>query len=227
VALRRIRTGLAELLSAGQAEVATRSMTTLWGAAPELPWTVLVLVGGKPARRAAFDTLDAESAAADEPVFFAELRDSVVVIAGSSTHARFPGIHTGSAQCESIVDFELARSRAEQAARAAQSERVPLLRFADYAGRGLLDLVAPDAASAFAETVLSPLRRHDDTGRGDLVVSLRCWLENHGHWDHTASVLGVHRHTLRNRIRKVEELTGRSLDAPGVRAEFWLALQVG
>jgi purine catabolism regulator len=229
VALRRIRTGLAELLSAGQGEVATHSMTTLWGAAPELPWTVLVLVGGKPARRAAFETLDAESATAAEPVFFAELRDSLVVITGSAAEpaARFPGIHTGSAQCSSTVDFELARSRAEQAARAAQSERIPLLRFADYAGRGLLELVAPDAATAFAETLLSPLRRHDDTGRGDLLASLRCWLENHGHWDHTASVLGIHRHTLRNRIRKVEELTGRSLDAPGVRAEFWLALQVG
>ncbi|MCU1682998.1 MAG: hypothetical protein JWQ81_3737 [Amycolatopsis sp.] len=227
VALRRIRTGLVELLSAGEAELATQSMRTLWGAAPELPWSVLVLVGAKSARRAVFDTLDAEASTAADPVFFAELRDSVVVVAGSAVEpAQFPGIHTGSARCTSIVDFELARSQAAQAARAAQAERVPLLRFADYAGRGLLDLVAPDAASAFADALLSPLRRHDDTGRGDLLVSLRCWLENHGHWDHTASVLGVHRHTLRNRIRKVEELTGRSLDAPGVRAELWLALQV-
>lgn len=227
VALRRIRTGLAELLSAGQAELATQSMTTLWGGAPKLPWTVLVFVGSKPARKAFFDALDAESSA--ELVFFAELGDAVVVAGsadGWALGARFPGIHAGIASCESAVDFEQARSRAGQAARAALAERVPALRFADYAGRGLLDLVAPDAADAFADALLSPLRQHDETGRGDLIVSLRCWLENHGHWDHAASVLGVHRHTLRNRIRKVEELTGRSLESPGVRAELWLALQV-
>jgi purine catabolism regulator len=34
----------------------------------------------------------------------------------------------------------------------------------------------------------------------------------------------VHRHTLRKRIRRVEELLGRDLDSPGVRAELWLAL---
>nr|WP_232292675.1 helix-turn-helix domain-containing protein [Saccharopolyspora erythraea] len=56
--------------------------------------------------------------------------------------------------------------------------------------------------------------------------SLREWLAQHGQWDPAAGRLGVHRHTLRNRMRKVEDLLGRSLDQPGVRAELWLALQV-
>jgi PucR family transcriptional regulator, purine catabolism regulatory protein len=34
----------------------------------------------------------------------------------------------------------------------------------------------------------------------------------------------VHRHTLRKRIRRAEELLSRDLDSPGVRAELWLAL---
>jgi DNA-binding PucR family transcriptional regulator len=34
----------------------------------------------------------------------------------------------------------------------------------------------------------------------------------------------VHRHTLRKRIRRAEELLGRDLGSPGVRAELWLAL---
>jgi purine catabolism regulator len=53
---------------------------------------------------------------------------------------------------------------------------------------------------------------------------LRVWLAHHGQWDPAAARLGVHRHTLRNRIRRAEELLGRSLDSPGLRAELWLAL---
>ncbi|MFD7945372.1 helix-turn-helix domain-containing protein, partial [Streptomyces sp. NPDC059744] len=37
--------------------------------------------------------------------------------------------------------------------------------------------------------------------------------------------LGVHRHTLRYRMRRVEEILGRSLDDPDVRMELWLALK--
>ncbi len=110
--------------------------------------------------------------------------------------------------------------QAQQAARAAKRNDT-VVRFGDLAGYGLLNLVPGADAQAFAEAVLAPLR-----GQDVLLESLRTWLANHGQWDPAASRLGVHRHTLRNRVRKVEELLGRSLDRPGVRAELWLALQV-
>lgn len=69
--------------------------------------------------------------------------------------------------------------------------------------------------------LLQPVRSNEV-----LVESLREWLAQHGQWAPAAGRLGVHRHTLRNRMRKVEDLLGRSLDQPGVRAELWLALQV-
>ena len=37
--------------------------------------------------------------------------------------------------------------------------------------------------------------------------------------------LYCHRHTLRYRIRKIEELTGRDLASARDRIEFWLALR--
>jgi purine catabolism regulator len=58
------------------------------------------------------------------------------------------------------------------------------------------------------------------------VDSLRAWLAHHGQWDPSAAALGVHRHTLRHRMRTVEELLGRSMDSPGTRSELWLALSV-
>ena len=44
-------------------------------------------------------------------------------------------------------------------------------------------------------------------------------------WETAAAELSVHRHTLRYRMRKVEELTGRDLASSLDRMEFWLALR--
>ncbi|MQS10216.1 PucR family transcriptional regulator, partial [Streptomyces alkaliphilus] len=90
----------------------------------------------------------------------------------------------------------------------------------------LPELLSDEAARGFAESRLRPLREHDARGRGDLVASLRAWLARHGQWDAAASDLGVHRHTLRYRMRRVEEILGRGLDDPDVRMELWLALKV-
>jgi purine catabolism regulator len=73
--------------------------------------------------------------------------------------------------------------------------------------------------------LLAPLRAHDAGGRGDLVDSLRAWLARHGQWDAAAGDLGVHRHTLRYRVRRAEEILGRTLDDPDTRAELWFALR--
>lgn len=112
--------------------------------------------------------------------------------------------------------------QARQAVSAAGREGGPTTTwFGDIGGRGVLGLLGPEDAEGFAESTLAPLR-----GREDLLDALREWLAFNGQWDPAASRLGVHRHTLRNRIRKVEQLTERGLDQPGVRAELWLAMQV-
>lgn len=83
----------------------------------------------------------------------------------------------------------------------------------------------PAALAALTARLLGRLRDHDEVARGELVESLRVFLSRNGHWEAAADELGVHRHTLRYRMRKVEELTGRSLDSAQDRMEFWIALQ--
>jgi purine catabolism regulator len=51
------------------------------------------------------------------------------------------------------------------------------------------------------------------------------FLHHNARWEAAADELYVHRHTLRYRMRKVEELTGRSLSSAHDRMEFWLALR--
>ena len=95
--------------------------------------------------------------------------------------------------------------------------------FGDLARKGVVGLLDPDAARGFADALLGPLEARD---RGDLVASVRAYLAHHGQWDAAATTLGVHRHTLRYRMRRVEELLERPLDDPDLRADLWVALAV-
>ncbi|MFI9807969.1 PucR family transcriptional regulator [Streptomyces sp. NPDC052301] len=118
-----------------------------------------------------------------------------------------------------------AYKQAEQALSVARRRGRVLVEHEQLAAGSVLPLLADDAVKAFADGLLRALHEHDATGRGDLVASLRAWLSRHGQWDAAAADLGVHRHTLRYRMRRVEEILGRSLDDPDVRMELWLALK--
>ncbi|MGW9496901.1 PucR family transcriptional regulator [Streptomyces prasinus] len=118
-----------------------------------------------------------------------------------------------------------AYKQAGQALSVARRRGRVLVEHEQMAAGSVVPLLADDAVRAFADGLLRPLNEHDATGRGDLVASLRAWLSRHGQWDAAAADLGVHRHTLRYRMRRVEEILGRSLDDPDVRMELWLALK--
>lgn len=91
--------------------------------------------------------------------------------------------------------------------------------------RLLLSMTEPDALRAFADAMLTPLDEYDREHGGELTTSLRAFLQHNARWETAASELYVHRHTLRYRMRKVEELTGRDLSSSFDRMEFWLALR--
>lgn len=118
-----------------------------------------------------------------------------------------------------------AYKQAEQALSVARRRGRVFVEHEQLAAGSVLPLLADDAVKAFADSLLRALHEHDATGRGDLVASLRAWLSRHGQWDAAAADLGVHRHTLRYRMRRVEEILGRSLDDADVRMELWLALK--
>ena len=118
-----------------------------------------------------------------------------------------------------------AYKQAEQALSVARRRGRVCVEHEQLAAGSVLPLLADDAVKAFADGLLRALYEHDATGRGDLVASLRAWLSRHGQWDAAAADLGVHRHTLRYRMRRVEEILGRSLDDADVRMELWLALK--
>ena len=86
--------------------------------------------------------------------------------------------------------------------------------------------VAPGLArhGALLRDVLGPLvATTASTARP--VESLQAFIEANGRWADAAAELHVHRHTLRYRIRQIEELTGRGLSNARDRLELWMALR--
>ncbi|MFI6704001.1 PucR family transcriptional regulator [Streptomyces sp. NPDC050509] len=155
--------------------------------------------------------------------------DGGAVVASLAGYARLEseevGVVTGLSAPTGPIATANAYKQAEQALSVARRRGMALVEHEELAAGSILPLLADDAVRAFAEGMLRALRDHDAKGRGDLVASLRAWLSRHGQWDAAAADLGVHRHTLRYRMRRVEEILGRSLDDPDVRMELWLALK--
>ena len=77
-----------------------------------------------------------------------------------------------------------------------------------------------------AESPLGPLLDSDSSQCRTLVRSLEIYLRNNGSWETASRALGIHRHTLRKQMAKVEELTGSKLDVAEDRVALLLALMV-
>ena len=103
----------------------------------------------------------------------------------------------------------------------------PALASADDLGayRLLLSLQDDDGLRQYCDDVLRPIERARGGNGEELLRSLEAFLEYHGNWEAAARALFCHRHTLRYRMSRVEELTGRRMDRVENRIEFWLALR--
>ncbi|NDZ93586.1 PucR family transcriptional regulator [Streptomyces sp. SID6673] len=71
---------------------------------------------------------------------------------------------------------------------------------------------------------LSPVIAHDDQHGTNLRESLLAFLEANGNWGVAAAAQGVHRHTLRHRIERIEDMLEVDLSDARTRAELLLML---
>ena len=125
--------------------------------------------------------------------------------------------------------FHEARCALEASALAANGTGAPAV--ASYRDLGAFELILSlqddEALRLYCDSVLGPLAQASGNGLGgdELERSLEAFIEHNGQWESAARALFCHRHTLRYRIRRIEELTGRDLARSRDRIEFWLALR--
>src|SRR5690242_3525849 len=90
----------------------------------------------------------------------------------------------------------------------------------------LLATVPPSVLRSFRERLLGPLLAYDDQHRAELLPTLREFLACSGSWNACAVRMYVHVNTVRYRIKRIEELTGRDLSRLDDQMDFFLALQI-
>ena len=90
----------------------------------------------------------------------------------------------------------------------------------------LLATAPAEARQAFRASLLSPLLDYDADHGTELVRTLRVFLDCSGSWTRAAEAMFVHVNSLRYRMRRAEELTGRDLGSLADQAALLLALRL-
>ena len=89
----------------------------------------------------------------------------------------------------------------------------------------LLTAQSDQTLERFETVLLQPLIAHDANRHSDLVHTLQRFLALNGQFQVAADDLHIHVNTLRQRLNRIEELTGRDLSLMHNKVDFWLALE--
>jgi PucR family transcriptional regulator, purine catabolism regulatory protein len=90
---------------------------------------------------------------------------------------------------------------------------------------GLLAAVTDERLVDYSRRHLGPLIEHDTSRKGNLVATLRAYLET-GEQQQAAQRLRVHPNTLRYRLDRIREISGLDLEDPETRLNLAVALRV-
>lgn len=119
-------------------------------------------------------------------------------------------------------------SHARGIAESADTQTVRVSAPEDHATHMTLLAAVPDSVRrAFRERLLGQLRDYDARHHADLMPTLETFLECDGSWTRCASRLGIHVNSVRYRVGRIEELTGRDLSRLPDRVDLLLALRIG
>jgi purine catabolism regulator len=143
--------------------------------------------------------------------------------------ARFGDVRAAASRAAPTHSLRLSFHEARCALEAVRLQNGGAPDVASYADLGafqlLLSLQDDDALISYCRGVLGPVEQGEGDYGDELLRSLDVFIEHNGHWEKAANALFCHRHTLRYRVRRVEQLTGRNFSNARDRIEFWLALR--
>jgi purine catabolism regulator len=145
----------------------------------------------------------------------AEWKPGFTVSVGFSGPAEAPAGVAGSLREVTSVMESLARFK-----RWSQVVAVPELGLT-----GLLAAVTDERLVDYSRRHLGPLIEHDTSRKGNLVATLRAYLET-GEQQQAAQRLRVHPNTLRYRLDRIREISGVDLEDPETRLNLAVALRV-
>lgn len=89
----------------------------------------------------------------------------------------------------------------------------------------LLALQDEQVLASFCDTLLGPIEEYDARRDAELLPTLQTFLASGGRWQETADRLHIHVNTLRHRLSRCEELTGRDLSSMDDRVDLYIAIK--
>jgi DNA-binding PucR family transcriptional regulator len=171
------------------------------------------------------DPADGGSAA---HAFAARLRAAQPAVAADRSRVRLSiGV---SAPATGVVALSGALHEASSARRLAalRSEAsITIVTSDEVASHELLLATVPGSVlTSFRQRMLGPLLAYDQRHRAELLPTLREFLICSGSPNACAAAMYVHVNTVRYRIKRIEELTGRDLSSLADQVDFFLALRI-
>ncbi|MGI5217807.1 PucR family transcriptional regulator [Nocardia sp. CA-290969] len=115
-------------------------------------------------------------------------------------------------------------TEARLAARSVRTGAAGAVRFGDEPVGHLL-IAVPEAGRRAAAQILGPVLDLPEPERDDLIAALAAWYRCGGSAAAVAESMHCHRNTVRYRLRKIRDLTGRDTTDPRQSAELYLALE--
>jgi len=178
----------------------------------------------------------------DDGQVLATLRDERVVVAVASPDAAASEdqLHRMQAKARRVgiaSHVGISAARADLAPALRQAEAALDLALAGGDGssisyesmgplRFVLDAPRTREMAELVQQVLGPLAERDVARQGELLHTLRVYLEAGGHHPTTAQRCHIHVSTLKYRLARVGEITGRTITDPQARFELMLAFEL-
>lgn len=226
---RRIRAGALSLALRSDLEAATLllSGTSQSSTIPAARARVIRARGGADEVEQALGRLERSSAELESPLVAIAAEQLVAILTHSDDQLdaflRTIGpLEVGVGPTRPLAAIDHSDDGARQALAAASSAR-PVVIWSELARSGVDGLLDASALQSFAESLLDAVLARQDAG--ELLEALRAFLTHNGHMGPASGALGVHRNTLRHRLRTAESLLGRSIHDPQFRADLWVALK--
>lgn len=150
--------------------------------------------------------------------------DLVAIRRGFSAGGRLDVV-IGASTSQPLARAASGLAEAERAVATAAATNRPVVSYGNLELDALLDDTAfLDRVVELTGGGLADLLDSDRAADRELLRTLRAYLEANGSWEAASRGLGVHRHTVRQRLARVNELTGLDLDSAQTRAATLLAL---
>lgn len=232
----QLRAAITRLVLA-QPDFAEPGMLRYFNFEPDETLTVLALTRTGPALNAEKQTqcLLAEEAI---PFLLAARNDELLIVLPARDRDRASAIHRavgarlhrqlggGLSSTGAMASLPVLVSQARTAVRSQPNNA----SFIEYAALSVFGVLLANRSTEELALLATPLDVLTDNSRpndpdGGLTATLEAYLLHNGSTEHAAASLGIHRHTLRNRIAKIGGLLQQDLSGADARAGLWLALK--